>query len=106
MTVIYELIRNSLVLFYLFICLVALALGLFFVVQGIWLILPFSGLELLALGITLYVVSRKAHRCQVITFDNSRIRIVKGAYHCDQSWGFDASRVRFHYQVRGDVNSR
>jgi uncharacterized membrane protein len=96
---------HDLVLFYLFMCLVALAVGLFFAVQGIWLVLPFSGLELFALGIALYVVSRKAHRRQVITFDSSRVRIEKGTYHCDLSWEFNASRVRFHYQLTGDIIS-
>jgi len=96
---------HDLVLFYLFICLVALAVGLFFAVQGIWLVLPFSGLELFALGIALYVVSHKANRRQVIIFENSRVRIEKGAYHCDQSWEFNASRVRLHYQFTGEINS-
>ena len=97
---------HDLVLFYLFMCLVALAVGLFFAVQGIWLVLPFSGLELFALGIALYVVSHKANRRQVIIFENSRVRIEKGAYYCDQSWEFNASRVRFHYQFTGKTISR
>jgi uncharacterized membrane protein len=34
---------RDLVLFYLFMCLLALAVGLIFAVQGLWLVLPFSG---------------------------------------------------------------
>jgi hypothetical protein len=41
---------RELVLFYLATCLIALAVGLFFTLQGLWLVLPFSGLEMLALG--------------------------------------------------------
>jgi uncharacterized membrane protein len=95
----------GLVLFYLFTCLVALGVGLFFAVQGLWLVLPFSGLEMFALGIALYVVSHQTNRRQVITFDNSKVRVEKGAYHCDQSWEFNAGWVRLHYQFTGKFNS-
>ena len=97
---------RDLVLFYLFMCLLALAVGLFFAVQGIWLVLPFSGLELFALGIALYVVSRKVNRHQVITFDNSRVRIEKGAYYCDQIWEFKTAWIRLRYRIGGGVNDR
>ena len=97
---------RELVLFYLFICLVTLAAGLFFAVQGLWLILPFSGPEILAFGIALFVVSSRANRRQVITFDNSILLIEKSAKHCDQSREFNASRVRLHYRFEGEINSR
>ena len=50
---------RELVLFYLLTCLIALVVGLFFTLQGLWLVLPFSGLEMLALGGGLYLTSRK-----------------------------------------------
>jgi uncharacterized membrane protein len=96
---------RDLVLFYLFMCLLSLAVGVFFAVQGLWLILPFSGLEMFVLGIALYVVSRQTNRRQVIIFDNSKVRIEKGAYHCDQSWEFNADWVRLHYQITGEIYS-
>lgn len=97
---------RDLVLFYLLMCLLALAVGLFFAVQGLWLVLPFSGLEMLALGYTLYVVSRKTSRRQVITFDNSKVRIEKGRYHCDQSWEFGAAWTRLYYGDRDTNNGK
>jgi uncharacterized membrane protein len=36
---------RELLVFYLVTCLVALAVGLFFTLQGLWMVLPFSGLE-------------------------------------------------------------
>ena len=62
---------RELLLFYLLTCVVALAIGLFFTLQGLWLVLPFSGLEMLALGIGLYFTSRKVYRREVITLDRS-----------------------------------
>ena len=97
---------HELVIFYLFQCVVALAVGLFFAIQGLWLILPFSGLEMLALGSALYLVSRSTHRRQVITLDKSKVRVEKGVYHCDQSWEFNAAWVRLNYRITGKASSR
>jgi len=97
---------RDLVLFYLLMCLLALAIGLLFAVQGLWLVLPFSGLEMFALGIALYVVSRQTNRRQVITFDRAKVRIEKGVYHCDASWEFKAAWVRLRYRITGQYNDR
>ena len=85
---------RELVIFYLFTCFVALGVGLFFTLQGLWLVLPFSGLEMLALGIGLYVTSRKVYRREVITLDADRTRIEKGVQRVDQSWEFKTPWVR------------
>jgi uncharacterized membrane protein len=85
---------RELVLFYLFTCLVAIAVGLFFTLQGMWLVLPFSGLEMLALGIGLYLTSRKVYRKEVITLDSGRTRIEKGVQRAVQSWEFKTPWVR------------
>jgi uncharacterized membrane protein len=79
---------RELLLFYFLTCIVALAIGLFFTLQGLWLVLPFSGLEMLALGLGLYVTSRKVHRREVISLDSERIRIEKGVQRIDQIWEF------------------
>jgi uncharacterized membrane protein len=85
---------TKLVLFYLLTCLVALAVGLFFTLQGLWLVLPFSGLEMLALGIGLYITSRKVYRREVITLDPEHTRIEKGVQRIDQRWEFKTPWIR------------
>jgi uncharacterized membrane protein len=92
---------RELLLFYILTCIVALAIGLFFTLQGLWLVLPFSGLEMLALGLGLYFTSRKVHRREVITLDPDRIRVEKGARRVDQSWEFSTPWVRIS-EHRGD----
>jgi uncharacterized membrane protein len=84
----------ELLLFYLLTCLVALAVGLFFSLQGLWLVLPFSGLEMLVLGIGLYVTSRKVYRREVITLDLEHTRIEKGGQRIDQRWEFKTPWIR------------
>ena len=85
---------RELLLFYLLTCAVSLAVGLFFTVQGLWLVLPFSGLEMLLLGIGLYFTSRKVYRREVITLDPRRTRIEKGVQRVHESWEFKTPWVR------------
>ncbi len=85
---------RELVLFYIFTCVVALAIGVFFTLQGLWLVLPFSGLEMLALGFALYLTSRKVNRKEVITLDQRRTRIEKGVQQIDKSWEFETPWIR------------
>jgi len=85
---------RELVIFYLFTCVIAIAVGLFFTLQGMWLVLPFSGLEMLALGIGLYLTSRKVYRKEVITLDPDRTRIEKGVQRAVRSWEFKTPWVR------------
>lgn len=97
---------HELLVFYLGICLVALAVGLFFALQGLWLVLPFSGMEMLALGVALYLTSRKMNRREVITLDRRRVRIEKGGQQIDQSWEFETSWTRLIDENTGDCNMR
>jgi uncharacterized membrane protein len=85
---------RELVAFYLLTCVVALAVGLFFSLQGLWLVLPFSGLEMMALGIGLYVTSRRVYRREVITLDQNLTRIEKGVRRVHQRWEFRTPWVR------------
>jgi len=96
---------RELLLFYLLTCVVALAVGLFFTLQGLWLVLPFSGLEMLVLGIGLYVTSRKAYRREVITLDQDRTRIEKGVQRIHQSWEFKTPWVRVIDQPQDSFRS-
>ena len=85
---------QQLVLFYLGTCCLALTIGLFFSLQGQWLVLPFSGLEMLVLGVALYITSRKAHYREVITTSDKRVKIEKGVRRIQQEWVFDRSWVK------------
>ena len=65
-----------------------LAIAIVFALLGAWLILPFAGAELLALGVVLYRVSRKQQYRHVITVSGDRVCVDKG-YHCPlQHWQF------------------
>lgn len=97
---------RELVLFYLLTCLLALAIGLLFFSAGMWLVLPLSGLEMLALGTALYLTSRKLHRREVITLDPNRVVIEKGISRVDQSWEFETAGTRLIDEKIGAAGAR
>ena len=46
--------------------------------RGLWLVLPFAGMELAALFAAIYVVSHAAQRCEVVSIGESMVTIEKG----------------------------
>lgn len=57
---------------------VALGIGLAFASMGFWVILPFAGLEMAALGAALYVSLRRNDDREVVTIDADRVRVETG----------------------------
>jgi uncharacterized membrane protein len=66
----------------------SLTIAIAFALLGAWPILPFAGLELLALGSALYYVNWKLQYRHVITFSADSVRIDKGFYVPKESWKF------------------
>jgi len=77
---------NLLVLVALSVPSLGIAIG--FALMGAWPILPFAGLELLALAAALYYVNWKLQYRHVITLSDDSVWIDKGYYAPRQSWQF------------------
>ena len=73
-------------IFFLSLCLVSGTVAIGMALLGYWLILPFAGLELMALGMALYIVVLRCYRCEVIWITNDVIRIEKGRNYPQQRW--------------------
>jgi len=97
---------RQLLAFYLFTCALAVVIGLLFTLQGQWLILPFSGLEMLVLGLALWITSRKVNRREIITVNDDRIRIEKGRHRPEQQWVFKRCWVRLLDEIGGEDRPR
>ena len=65
-----------------------LAIAVVFALLGAWLILPFAGLELLALGAALYHVNWKQQYRQVITVSADSVCIDEGYHAPRRRWRF------------------
>ena len=69
---------RSLMLVYLGIATVTISIGIFFYIMGLPLILPFSGLEILALGAAFYVCAWRGGVQEVISISKDCIIYEKG----------------------------
>ena len=63
-------------LFFASICLFSLAFAMIFVVMGFWPVLPFWGLEMLALGLALNASMQRRRYTQTVTITDSQISLV------------------------------
>ena len=67
---------------------IALLISTFFLLQGAWLIAPFSGLEVLALVACLYLCARKTIKTEVITFSPDKVTVEQGRTFAEKSWEY------------------
>lgn len=58
--------------------LICIGIAAVFAAQGYWPVLPFAGLELLALGVALVVVLRRNRYREVLWFEGERVRLECG----------------------------
>ncbi len=85
---------RDVVRFYAGIAIVSMGIAIAFAMQGAWLILPFAGLEMLALGIALYVVARRAASWQEIAIESDEIRVVDHSVKKVKKLSFQRAWVR------------
>ncbi len=63
-------------------------MGLFsayWIAQGAWLVLPFFGLELLVLGLGLYLSAWASSRREVIEIDGAELRVLRGGRRLEEA---------------------
>ena len=66
-----------------FIC---LAIGVFFLIMGAALILPFAGLEVIIVFICFYISFRWSQQKEIIHISNDKIKLEKGRLIKEKSW--------------------
>lgn len=67
---------------------IMLVMAVFFFMQGLWMILPFSGLEIGALFAGLYYVTHKNNRTEVIIFDKEKVTIERGHRQVEDTYEY------------------
>ena len=66
-----------------------LAIGLYFWYLGYPMVLPFSGLEALAVGVAFYLVLRAGENTEVVTVSARQVIVEKGKREPEQRFSFD-----------------
>jgi uncharacterized membrane protein len=94
--------------FFMATCVLSLGIGAIFCLVGLWVVMLFSGLEMLALGATLYYCACCAGRREVITIRNGGVEVAKGRHRMEQQWTFQRcwTQVRLEASWHGWYASR
>ena len=91
--------------FYLGIVCVSASIALGFAALGFWLILPFAGAELVALGFAFYLCALQGRQREVVSVDEDMVAVENGSRRLDCTWRFarawtdvivSRSRVRWY----------
>lgn len=68
---------------------VAFCISMFFLLQGLWMVLPFSGLEILFLIWALSCCVNNNITTEVITFDNDTVMVERGRRFAENRWEYN-----------------
>ena len=79
---------KSSLLFIFIIAFTCLSIGIGFAFAGAIMILPFAGLEVLFVGICVYLVMKKTYKQEVITLTKEKLKIEKGEGRINQVWEY------------------
>ncbi len=71
-------------IFVISLAILSIGIAIVFAIQGLWVILPFAGAEVLSLAGVLYWISIKTRECEVISIDHECVRIESGRDHATQ----------------------
>ena len=77
-----------------------------FALQGLWIILPFVGFEIVFLTLVLYWCCLRTSRCEVISIDADNIQIESGRRYAKQSRCLQSVWTSVHYYPPRDTGSR
>ena len=85
--------------FYLGMVIVSFSIAIAFAMKGMWLILPFAGLEMLALGIALYIVARRNMRWQMLNIHEDCVDIVECVNRTQNRSSFQRAWIRVYFEA-------
>ncbi len=66
----------------------AFVIATYFAFHGLWMVLPFAGLEFAFLFTCIYIRLRANLSTEVITFDENNVIIERGYYHVEKTWKY------------------
>ena len=72
----------------------AALVGAYFFARGLYLVLPFAGLETLAVAAALYRVSRRAYAWEAVLVEPHGIEVTACAGRAERRWRFARSGLR------------
>lgn len=80
-------------LFIYFMASVSFSIAGVFALQGLWLIFPFVGLEILALTLGLYMCSLRCRDQEVVSIEDDLVTVEKGRQKPNEAWQFERAWI-------------
>jgi len=80
--------------FFCCVLLLSICIATFFTLIGAWLVIPFTGFEMLLLGSSLYLTSLAGCRREVINIHDHQIEITRGIHHPTERYELQRSWVK------------
>lgn len=74
--------------FFIYMCALSIVIASVLTLWGLWLIWPFSGLEMAVLGAGLYLSMRRSCYREVVSVSQDKIEIDAGRGHPERHWEF------------------
>ena len=83
--------RGNKIFFFMLFCL-SFFIAISFAIAGMWMILPFTGLEMILLGSALTYCYIKNSQCEIVKIDENKVSVAlikmrsKKVFNCDKYW--------------------
>jgi uncharacterized membrane protein len=77
---------NAVLWVYAIVVLCLMVMSAAFVLRGFWPVLPFAGLELLALGVAFYLCFTRSQWREIVSIDANVVRVEKGRRQAEERW--------------------
>ncbi|MGP4844004.1 DUF2244 domain-containing protein [Marinobacter sp. 1Y8] len=75
-------------------CAVSLLISIGMLTAGAWVVLPFAGLEVFAVGAAFYYTARQCQRQEVLIFSDDNLRLEKGLDRIEAAWDLPRQYTR------------
>jgi uncharacterized membrane protein len=92
---------RGVVRFYIGMVVVSFGIATVFALQGAWLVLPFAGLEMLVLGMALYVVARRGCRWQSVSIQGDHVEVVEHDQSSERQQTFQRAWAQVRLEQAG-----
>ena len=88
------------IIFIIITCL-TMVIGGYFASIGGWLVLPFSGLELIVIAISVYMFFSRNNHCEVIIFTNNKVIVERGKTMPEKSFEYQRHWSQIYIKEHG-----
>ena len=86
------------------IAIISLCIGFYFTYRGFWVVLPFSGLEVLAFALSIYIFFHRNRHCEVVTFTADKVLIERGRTTPEKCYEYQRHWSQIYVSDKGGYN--